>query len=211
MGNSSEYSTDYWLFSKFWKYGDKFNWLSNGSRRRFSHLVLKIVFSLILASKFYFLLKSKWHLSGLAFIPLFSNHSKMDVENFSNWFITSSRVFLCSMLCYFLLSLQSLCHYKKETSHKNISNKSGLSIDPCVTLTTISTHELNWSFILTLYLRSVKWLFLSFNDSVEKPYAWSFASIRSCGRQSKALERSVSKAPYSSPWSNTFFAVFYHG
>ena len=88
--------------------------------------------------------------------------------------------------------------------NKIILNKSGLSIDPCGTPATISSHELNWSFILNLCLRSVKQPFINFNDSIEKPYPWSFATIRSCGRQSKALERSVRKAPYSFPWSNAF-------
>ena len=61
-------------------------------REFFSNFVLEILCSLIFASKFTFLLKSKWHLSGFAVIPLFSNHSKMDIEDFSNWPITASGV-----------------------------------------------------------------------------------------------------------------------
>ena len=146
----------------------KFNWLSNVTLRSFSNLVLEILFSLIFASELSFLLKSKWH-SGLPFNPLFSNHSKTDFEDFTNWVITYSEVkyyfFLCSIVCYRLHSLQSLCHYEKETylslqkrniSDKNILNKSGPSIGHCGTPTTISNHELNCSFILSLCLRSVK-------------------------------------------------------
>ena len=81
----------------------KFNWLSNVTTRRFSNLVLEILFSLIVASNLSFLLKSNWKLSGLSFNPLFSNHSTIDFEGFSNWLITFSGVY---PMPYCVLSLQ---------------------------------------------------------------------------------------------------------
>ena len=56
---------------------------------------------------------------------------------------------------------------KGNISQKNISNRSGSSIDPL------------WNTNYNIQL------FISFTDSIEEPYAWSFATIRSCGRQSK--------------------------
>ena len=109
------------------------------------------------------LLKSKWHVSGLPFIALFSNHSKRDFEDFSNWLVTYSGVF--PMQYGLLLSawLAKSVITKKETSHKNILNKSNHSIDPCGTPIKTSNHELIWSFILTLCLCClVKELFTCF-------------------------------------------------
>ena len=76
---------------------------------------------------------------------------------------------------------------KKHITYKNILNKNGRSIDPCGTPATISSYKLNWSFVLNLRLRSVNNHFqwsTSFNDPIEKSYSWSFATVRSCGRQS---------------------------
>ena len=94
---------------------------------------------------------------------------------------------------------------KRNISHKNILNKSGPNIDSCGTPTTISYHELNWSFISTLCSLSVKQVFISFNDSIKKTICVKFRNCKGpCEVQSKALERSVSKAPHMFPWSNPF-------
>ena len=112
---------------------------------------------------------------------------------------TPLEFFLCSMVCHGL-HRSSMLLQKRNISHKNIFKKSGRSIGPCGTPTAISNHELNWSFILTPSYAQLN-NYLCFNDSIEKPYAWSFANIRSWGRQSRAQ---VSKAQYSFHWSNDF-------
>ena len=39
---------------------------------------------------------------------------------------------------------------------------------------------------------------------LSNPWACNFAIIRSCGKQSNALDKSVSNAAYSPPWSSDF-------
>ena len=80
----------------------------------------------------------------MAFIPLFSSHSKMDFEDFSNWLITSSGIFPKQ---YGVLSSAELAKpmslQKRNISHKKILNESRPSVDSCDTPATISNHELN--------------------------------------------------------------------
>ena len=47
-----------------------------------------------------------------------------------------------------------------------------------------------------------KQLCISLNDALSKPKACNFAIIRLCGKQSNTLDRSVSSAAYSPPWSS---------
>ena len=48
---------------------------------------------------------------------------------------------------------------------------------------------------------------INFDAAKLKPYAFNFAIIRSCGRQSKAFERSVRRTPNVLPLSTHFFYV----
>ena len=137
----------------------KFNWLLNVTPRTFSNLVLEILFSLIIASKFSFLLKSKYIRIAYRYIVYRDSLSCRYFQTIQIQVLKISQIklllpldfSLCNMVCY-----RSLCHYKKETSHKNILNESSPSIDLCGTPTTIFHHEMNWSFILTFCVRPVK-------------------------------------------------------
>ena len=71
----------------------KFKLIIKCYTKRFFKSWIRILFSLIFASSSSFLLMSKRYLFGLAYIPLFLNHSKMVFEDFFNWVITSPGVF----------------------------------------------------------------------------------------------------------------------
>ena len=57
----------------------------------FKSCIRNPVFIIICLKNFHFLVKSKWHLSGMAFIPL--KLLKNGFDDFSNQLITSSGVF----------------------------------------------------------------------------------------------------------------------
>ena len=110
---------------------------------------------------------SKRYLLGLAYIPLFSNHSKMVFEDFSNWVITSHAVW-CVVVC--IVRKVYVITKKKHITQKYIKQKR-------------FQYKPLWNTNYNIQL------FISFNDSIKKPYAWRFATIRSCGRQSKQCGR----------------------
>ena len=148
----------------------------------YQKLVFERLFSPILVPKLPIVVISTWHLSGFAF--KFSNHLKIILNGIFK-FVTTSSGFLqrqsgvapLAWLVKFVLLL------KRSMSHKNWFNKSGPRTEPCVTSNKIYVYVLNWSFIVSPWLRSVKW-FISFLHSKEKLHAWCFAKTRLCARHS---------------------------
>ena len=80
----------------------------------------------------------------------------------------------------------------------------GPNIESWGTPKSISYQELYDWFILVLFFRLVKWLWMRFRAAKLKPYESNLNFIKSFGRYSNALERSVRRAPNTFPLS-TFF------
>ena len=100
---------------------------------------------------------------------------------------------------------------KESKSQTNMLNKSGPGIEPWETPNNIPSQELHDEFILVLCSLSERKLCINFDVDKLKPYPFNFAIIRSCGRQSKALRRSVRRALNVLPLSIHFCPFFYHG
>ena len=94
---------------------------------------------------------------------------------------------------------------KRKRSRKNILNKSGHKMEPWGNRKSKSLHGLKESFILVLCFLLAEQFWIRFNTGRLNPYALSLAIIRSCGRQSKAFERSVRRAPKTFLLSTAFF------
>ena len=128
--------------------------------------------------------------------------------------VLTSRLFIRS--CIFsatavtLLSSAKLC--KSEPSKKNMSfmnmlKNIGSSIVPCGMSNRINFKRLKLFVILTHCLRPLRYDSISFRILVSKPYASSFATSKSWGKQLKAFNRSVRVAPV---FVKTFAPCFYH-
>ena len=90
--------------------------------------------------------------------------------------------------------VEVLAKYQKYVI-KKILNKIGPRIDPCGTPERIIFRRLREPPFLTHCLRWLRYDSISFSTSLVTPYASSLAINKSCGKQSKALDKSIRMAP----------------
>ena len=106
------------------------------------------------------------------------------------------------MVCYCWHNLQSCINIKKSY-HRRIYRR-GPSIEPCGTPYKISSQRLDWSFVFTFCFVLLNNLY-----RLQRFYGKTICmKLRSCAKQSKALERSVTNASYSFAWSIVLVKLF---